>query len=360
MSESLVFTAFLAGIVSACSLPLGAATSIVWRPSDRMLSFLMAFGGGALLAALTIDLVASALARGHFWPLAIGSIGGGALFIFLNELVNDYGGFLRKASTTYYHLRSRDHVRFRGLLSDLQGVDFLRDLEDSDYRELSRVMYTLTLEAGRTVFDRGDPADSLHIVEAGSVRLVDPAKPEGATPEVGDGEAFGRRAFLAGAPHTRKAVATTKTTMLVLPRRDFAVLLENSRMLRQRVHRELRDDATTQYLTQGHGLSAEEAERRITDASRELYLHGALSETVPVERHEEDFVTMAEKLKRLPRCAICLSPNSTRSPANCCTSATVAGTRFFSREILRSVSTLFMRVRSLCFRPMMQAAGVVS
>lgn len=61
-AENQVLTAFVVGLVSACSLPLGALTSMLWRPSDRMLSFLMALGAGALLAALTIDLVASALA----------------------------------------------------------------------------------------------------------------------------------------------------------------------------------------------------------------------------------------------------------------------------------------------------------
>jgi len=99
MGDSLATTAFLAGLISAASLPLGALTSMAWRPSERQLSFLMAFGGGALLAALTIDLVASALARGQFTLLAAGSIVGGLLFIGLNEVVNDYGGFLRKAFT---------------------------------------------------------------------------------------------------------------------------------------------------------------------------------------------------------------------------------------------------------------------
>ena len=49
----------------------------------------MAFGGGALLAALTIDLVGAALSRGHFYPLAAGCILGGLLFIALNRVVND-------------------------------------------------------------------------------------------------------------------------------------------------------------------------------------------------------------------------------------------------------------------------------
>ena len=59
IAESLILTAFLLGKVSAVSLPLGTISSAFWRPNDRVIAFLMAFGGGALLAALTIDLVAS-------------------------------------------------------------------------------------------------------------------------------------------------------------------------------------------------------------------------------------------------------------------------------------------------------------
>ena len=273
---------------------------MVWRPSDRALSFLMAFGGGALLAALTIDLVATALARGHFTPLAAGSIVGGLLFIGLNEIVNDYGGFLRKASTTYYHLRRRDHVRVRQILSNVQGIDFLRDLEDSDYRELARITYTLELEPGRTIFGRGDPADALHLVEDGLVEIFDPAAVGEPPIEAGPGMAFGRRAFIAGSPHSRRAVTARKTTLLVISRRDFVVLLENSRMLRQRVHLALRESGMADYLVERHGLDAEEAERRVATSAHELYVHGALPETVPVERHEDDFVDMAEKIQRLP------------------------------------------------------------
>jgi len=88
------------GIVSAVSLPLGALSAMRWKPSDRAQAVLMAVGGGALLAALTIDLVGSALAQGHFYFLAVGAVLGGLLFIGLNQLVNRHGGFLRKTSTT--------------------------------------------------------------------------------------------------------------------------------------------------------------------------------------------------------------------------------------------------------------------
>ena len=94
MADSILITAFLMGLVSASSLPLGAMTALLCHPSDRLIAVLMAFGGGALLAALTIDLVASAVQEGHFHALAIGAILGGLSFIGLNQVINDYGGFL--------------------------------------------------------------------------------------------------------------------------------------------------------------------------------------------------------------------------------------------------------------------------
>ena len=78
--ESLPLQAFIIGLVSACSLPLGTLTSAVWQPKDRTIAILMAFGGGALLAALSIDLVSPALEAGHFRPLAVGCILGGLAF----------------------------------------------------------------------------------------------------------------------------------------------------------------------------------------------------------------------------------------------------------------------------------------
>ena len=43
--DSTIFQAFSYGIISACSLPLGCLTILLWKPSDRAIAFLMAFGG---------------------------------------------------------------------------------------------------------------------------------------------------------------------------------------------------------------------------------------------------------------------------------------------------------------------------
>jgi zinc transporter ZupT len=63
MFESIITTAYVIGLVSAVSLPMGAVTTFFWNPSERTIAILMAFAGGALLAALTIDMVASAVEK---------------------------------------------------------------------------------------------------------------------------------------------------------------------------------------------------------------------------------------------------------------------------------------------------------
>ena len=67
-----VLPAVALGALSAASLPLGAATALLWQPADRVLGMLTAFGGGALLAAVTIGIVAPIAEEGlrHLWIYA--------------------------------------------------------------------------------------------------------------------------------------------------------------------------------------------------------------------------------------------------------------------------------------------------
>lgn len=57
MSESVILSALFWGLVSAVSLPLGALAGIRWRPHSKVVSTLMAFGAGALLFALSVELL---------------------------------------------------------------------------------------------------------------------------------------------------------------------------------------------------------------------------------------------------------------------------------------------------------------
>lgn len=188
MSESIAWSAFVLGIVSAVSLPMGAMTTRLWRPGDRTTAMLMAFGGGALLAALTIDLVASALERGHFNTLALGALLGGVLFVVLNQVVNHYGGFLRKAATTYYHLRGEEHQRIRRIVSRIGQTDLFRELSKRDYKALAPSVRSLdTRRAAPSIAPaiRQTRCTSSHLARSRSSTRASPPSPSSESPPMG-------------------------------------------------------------------------------------------------------------------------------------------------------------------------------
>jgi zinc transporter ZupT len=98
------------GAISAASLPLGSVVGLRTNPKPVLISSLAAFGAGALIAALAVELVAPtvfALGSGsegdhgenpitNFYSLLSGAILGGILFVMLDQLVNAKGGFCEK------------------------------------------------------------------------------------------------------------------------------------------------------------------------------------------------------------------------------------------------------------------------
>jgi zinc transporter ZupT len=118
--------ALLLGAVSAASLPLGSIVGLRVRFSQRTIAILAAFGAGALIAALSVELVAptalalteeaqgpaSGQALADFLALIVGGVIGGILFVALDAAVNKRGGHVRKTSTSLAHLAQsrRDEV----------------------------------------------------------------------------------------------------------------------------------------------------------------------------------------------------------------------------------------------------------
>lgn len=300
MYESVVWTAFVMGLVSACSLPLGAITSRFWTPDDRTTAVLMAFGGGALLAALTIDLVGSALDSGQFNTLAVGAVVGGVLFVLLNQVVNDYGGFLRKASTTVYHLRRQEHQRVRRIAEQIGRADLLSDLSRRDYKALAPSVRAVDLPKGSVIYQAGDPADALYIVAYGTVELHDRRDPSVQPARIAANETFGWLSCITGAPTTNAAVAASRVSLWVVPKAALDALVLNSPEFTQRVHRLLRSPGTQQYLVACQGMAEAEAQRWLDCAAQTLLAAGRIPAAVPVERQRGAFRDRLARIRRFP------------------------------------------------------------
>lgn len=119
--------AFLIGAIVTISLPLGAIAGFAFKPSAKTTAIMTAFGGGALMAALSVELIAPTVEEivGHldaahthmatdkshaiYMMIALvgGCLGGGFLFYTLDELINSKGGFLRKVGTTIHFIKDK-------------------------------------------------------------------------------------------------------------------------------------------------------------------------------------------------------------------------------------------------------------
>lgn len=298
--ESTLALAFAIGLFSACSLPLGALTTRYWTPSDRMTAILMAFGGGALLAALTIDLVASALGKGHVVPLIVGCVLGGLLFRVLNELVSSKGGFLRKSSTVIHYLQRQERQRFRKALSRLGRAELFESLPDDVIEELASAVITVEVKKGETLYRQHDPSERMYVIESGALDLLNPLKGMTSERRLGADDAFGHMGFLTGTPRAMFAVAAEDTHLWALPKDAFLSALSSSTELADRVIDFVRSDLAADYLRDHHGL-ADDAVRRWRDAAFESVRRGeGLTEAMAVNRQSQSFLDVAGDIHRFP------------------------------------------------------------
>ncbi len=269
-SGTVMAVALLYGLVSAASLPLGALVGVSWTPSDRLLAVLLAFGGGALLAALTLDLVAPGVSRGHAHDLALGAVTGGVLFKLLDYWLSRRGAYLRKHSTALTYWRRQARRRLDGVLAGLQRTQPLGHLPDDVKEELLSIMQVRDLPAGTWLHRVNDPPKHLMILEDGVLQLRDPQLDGAVFEELGRHAAFGRMSFLTGLPRATEAYTPHGCRVLVIPREPLMELALTSSELRTAIRRLVSDPEVTTYLVERYGIQVDAAARWQAEAVADL------------------------------------------------------------------------------------------
>lgn len=92
---------------------------------------------------------------------------------------------------------------------------------------IAALCVTRRLEAGQTLFERGDPGDALYAIRRGQIRIAT-GTDEGRRRTLnllGSGDVFGEVALFDGHPRTATAVASEATDLLVVWRRDLLALM---------------------------------------------------------------------------------------------------------------------------------------
>lgn len=227
---SYVWWAIALGAFSAVSLPLGSILGLTTRPGPRLTGAMAAFGAGALIAAVAVELVAptaeavgvagehAAQARAAFIGLLVGAMVGGVLFVLLDRAVNAKGGFLRKASTLMAHVNRRRAEAHRRMLRDLCTISVLRLLPAERVALLVQDVHPEVFSEGDVLFRAGDSAESMYFVRDGEIslssdgRVVDTAT---------SGQTVGETALLAKTPRVVTATASGEVNAFSLSRADF-------------------------------------------------------------------------------------------------------------------------------------------
>ena len=224
--------AIILGALSAASLPLGSALGLVWHPNHKTIGALTAFGGGALIAALAVELVAptamhllhaeGAAARSDashaLVNMIIGAIIGGILFVSLDLIINSKGGFLRKTSTTISYFTNRKAARRKEIIEHLGASELIRHLPLDMVEEMVTSVNERTFAAGEKLFAEGDAGDVVYFIESGEVSVTRGTEN---IANLGTGDVLGEIALVTGAQRTATATAKGETALLALPKDDF-------------------------------------------------------------------------------------------------------------------------------------------
>ncbi|MBN2711381.1 MAG: cyclic nucleotide-binding domain-containing protein [Planctomycetes bacterium] len=218
---------FWFGIISAVSLPIGAVVGIALKPGKKVVAAVMAFGAGSLLAALTLELVSPALEQegAGYYPLAIGAVTGGAMFVLLNHILNGKGGFLRKPATIVRYLLRTKKERIHNIINKLSNVEILCALPTSEIASLVPNIAGVKVKAGQEVFMQGDKADALYLIDEGELEVI---RDDAVIAVLKPGDSFGEMAILSGEPRNATIRAKVAAKLWCLLKSDFEQLKDKS------------------------------------------------------------------------------------------------------------------------------------
>lgn len=86
------------GFVAGAALIVGALAGYKFNVPQRLIAAIMAFGSGVLISALSFELIAESYKRGGFNSMAVGFLGGAAVYTAANLVLSHKGAKHRKRS----------------------------------------------------------------------------------------------------------------------------------------------------------------------------------------------------------------------------------------------------------------------
>ena len=163
--------------------------------------------------------------------------------------------------------------------------------EDAEEKLLS-IMRVRDVPAGVCIYRAGDPANSLYIIDRGSVELRDQGRGGKTFETLHRYDAFGRMSFWAGVPRATEAYTASNTRLLVMSRAAFMGPVSQSEELLAMAEQALVDPALAAYLQDRQGLPSGDIATWREQALADLREHGDYTPPISIAAVEDDLPTL--------------------------------------------------------------------
>jgi voltage-gated potassium channel len=140
--------------------------------------------------------------------------------------------------------------------SMVSRVPLFAELRASEIADIMRLLRAQQVEPGAIIARRGEPAHSMYFVAAGEVEIE--LKEQHI--RLGPGHFFGEVAALRRARRSATAVATTRTSLLVLDAHDLHALMERQPRIAERIREVVRSRIGRDIVTPRGDMVTEEIE----------------------------------------------------------------------------------------------------
>lgn len=243
-----IFSATALAIVSMLSMVVGVALGTYMRPSHRLIANIMAFGTGALIQALAIQLAlvgASRLIESLQYPgwlawliVAGGFITGGLGYYLGNRTLEKRGAAIRHPALAKMYLLQKKRQESKDILEKLSNVALVRSLPPEEMQGILDFVMPQELPAGEVIFNLGDTADGLYLITEGQVDIIQPGDIEDhVIASLSAGDSFGEMALLSGEPRYASAKTVTPVKLLKIDTEHFNALITVSPNLKRAVEK---------------------------------------------------------------------------------------------------------------------------
>ena len=230
--DTYVIWAGILGALSAVSLLIGSLIGVTARLPRAAVGLLAAFGAGALLSALAIELVAPTIAAftgaatederlresGHFLALIAGCVAGGVIFVLLDQIVNAKGGYLRKTAYVMSKVAIEREKFHESALAEIMHVPIFFNLPPDSMAIILNHLRPRFFTEGESIFSRGEASHGLYLVRKGTLEIHHPDHAK--TIELGHGEIVGEIALISHRPYSADCVAKTNVELMLLTPND--------------------------------------------------------------------------------------------------------------------------------------------